>query len=943
MQTNLEHKNRDIKGFTGHLYRCRFIYAAFLAAAAVFIIVCIAREIYPFGTQSVLKIDLYHQYAPYLEEFRSRILSGKSLIYSWETGLGKDFIAQTAYYTTSPLNLLVLLFPGRMISEAVAFLIMLKISLSSASFAYYLREHFSRNDVSLVIFGLMYAYCSFVTCYYWNFMWLDVVALFPLTALGCEKLILEKKCTLYYIALTMTMIVNFYLSVLVCILITMYAVVIAFTKDRAFWLKLSAEGVSSVRPVLLKAAVRFILVSVLCAMTAMIILAPVAAALRETQVSDASFPEFWIYENVWQLLSAHFLGARDAVLARNEDMPNVYCGVLTMVLLPLYYSSRKIPRAEKILYSSFLGLMLLCSCVSTLDFMIHGLHFPANLPHRFTFVYSFILLFMAYRGFCAVRKGRRGLRRTVSLMWVYAAAAFYMAVLFVFEYFIAPAVKYIDRVLSGTDLLINLFVIVFYLLLLTWAFRRKKSVPILLTVLLVCAGLETSWSMYENLKDSGDREEYIAWMDDTERAMQEIEAAEKESRNLSVVGENAGNGKNSGDGKNTGEGENTGSGIPFFRTEFRRGQTINDGALYHYNGFSHFSSLCPGGICTLMEHLGVPAAGNSFIYYDTSPLIDAVFDVRYVLSRGEEFPEEDLTWKLTPFRRTGSVYSAKNERVLPIGFMAGEDILDWETIDSEPFEVQNDFVHRAAGTDKDVFRKILPEAITAHNMEVEDVNEVGDEFNYYLEDPFDLASIPWVHAEFIMDRDQFVTLYVDAANAAHVDCSFGDMEESWSLSSGRGVFQIGNMKEGEVLAVDFRLTDRGEFEPSYRGYGEISVFAAGWDDEAFQEAYDRLSMQTLQVESFKDTEIRGRVTAKEDGILFTSIPYTAGWKAFVDGKAAEVIGLGDNGVVGVAVPTGSHEVTLSYRSPLLLPAAFCSLLGLVLFLIYRRCLNTGQK
>ena len=919
MQTNLEHKNRDIKGFTGHLYRCRFIYAAFLAAAAVFIIVCIAREIYPFGTQSVLKIDLYHQYAPYLEEFRSRILSGKSLIYSWETGLGKDFIAQTAYYTTSPLNLLVLLFPGRMISEAVAFLIMLKISLSSASFAYYLREHFSRNDVSLVIFGLMYAYCSFVTCYYWNFMWLDVVALFPLTALGCEKLILEKKCTLYYIALTMTMIVNFYLSVLVCILITMYAVVIAFTKDRAFWLKLSAEGVSSVRPVLLKAAVRFILVSVLCAMTAMIILAPVAAALRETQVSDASFPEFWIYENVWQLLSAHFLGARDAVLARNEDMPNVYCGVLTMVLLPLYYSSRKIPRAEKILYSSFLGLMLLCSCVSTLDFMIHGLHFPANLPHRFTFVYSFILLFMAYRGFCAVRKGRRGLRRTVSLMWVYAAAAFYMAVLFVFEYFIAPAVKYIDRVLSGTDLLINLFVIVFYLLLFTWAFRRKKSVPILLTVLLVCVVLETSWSMYENLKDSGDREEYIAWMDDTERAMQVIKAAENKNEGMEL-----------GDS-------------PFFRTEFRRGQTINDGALYHYNGFSHFSSLCPGGICTLMEHLGVPAAGNSFIYYDTSPLIDAVFDVRYVLSRGEEFPEEDLTWKLTPFRRTGSVYSAKNERVLPIGFMAGEDILDWETIDSEPFEVQNDFVHRAAGTDKDVFRKILPEAITAHNMEVEDVNEVGDEFNYYLEDPFDLASIPWVHAEFIMDRDQFVTLYVDAANAAHVDCSFGDMEESWSLSSGRGVFQIGNMKEGEVLAVDFRLTDRGEFEPSYRGYGEISVFAAGWDDEAFQEAYDRLSMQTLQVESFKDTEIRGRVTAKEDGILFTSIPYTAGWKAFVDGKAAEVIGLGDNGVVGVAVPTGSHEVTLRYRSPLLLPAAFCSLLGLVLFLIYRRCLNTGQK
>ena len=151
------------------------------------------------------------------------------------------------------------------------------------------------------------------------------------------------------------------------------------------------------------------------------------------------------------------------------------------------------------------------------------------------------------------------------------------------------------------------------------------------------------------------------------------------------------------------------------------------------------------------------------------------------------------------------------------------------------------------------------------------------------------------------------------------------------------------MKKGDLLAVDFQLTDRGEFEPAYRGYGEIRVFAAGWDDGAFQEAYDRLSGQALQVESFKDTEIRGAVTAKEDGVLFTSIPYTAGWKAFVDGKPAEVIGLGDNGVVGVPVSMGTHEVTLRYRSPLLLPAAFCSLLGLILFLIYRRCLNTGQK
>ena len=85
-----------------HLYNCRYIYAAFILSSLIFLGVCAGRGIWPFGSQSILRVDLYHQYAPFLEEFRNRVLSGQSLIYSWQTGLGKDFLSQTAYYTTSP-------------------------------------------------------------------------------------------------------------------------------------------------------------------------------------------------------------------------------------------------------------------------------------------------------------------------------------------------------------------------------------------------------------------------------------------------------------------------------------------------------------------------------------------------------------------------------------------------------------------------------------------------------------------------------------------------------------------------------------------------------------------------------------------------------------------------------------------------------------------------
>ena len=52
--------------------------------------------------------------------------------------------------------------------------------------------------------------------------------------------------------------------------------------------------------------------------------------------------------------------------------------------------------------------------------------------------------------------------------------------------------------------------------------KRTAILPIL-PVLLLCVFLETSWSMYQNLKDSGNREDYIAWMDDTKKALKEID------------------------------------------------------------------------------------------------------------------------------------------------------------------------------------------------------------------------------------------------------------------------------------------------------------------------------------------------------------------------------------------------------------------------------------
>ena len=893
---------------TSRFYDNRYVFAAFFISAAIVLLTFAVRHVYPFGDRTVLRVDLYHQYAPYIEELHSRILRGKSLLYSWEGGLGKNFAAQMAYYTTSPVNLLMFFFPEEHLPEMIALFILLKMSFASMSFTWYLKSRFCRNDLSILVFGLLYGFCAFLTCYYWNIMWLDTVVLFPLVIRGTERLIQEGKIRLYYTALTLTMIVNFYLAVLVCVFTALYCLATL----------LSVFSWRSQRTLMLQRSGLFAVVSVLCAMTSLFILAPVAVALGETAVSSSSFPSFEIYSNVWQLLTNHFLGARAAVLARNEDLPNIYSGVLTMVLLPLYYFSPGVKRREKVSLSLILVFMLLCSCIRPLDYLIHGMHFPANLPHRFTFVYSFILLYMAYQAYVNLEHTR--------FVWAPAACIIYTAVILITEFVAVKRIDDIDRVLSGQDIIVNLILMAAYLILLYRIRRRrspgsetrasssvpsspghKRSAAFLGILLLSYVLVECMYTNISNLEKTGSREAYVKYMKDAPLAVAYMDKQE--------------------DGR-------------FYRTEFRRFTTINDASLYHYNGFSQFSSLEPGGIAGFMQALGVAATGNSFRYYDPTPLIDAMFSMKYVMNKDEAHPRAE---RYAFEKQFGTVWVYRNDRALPLGFLTDPAVLEWDVEDSQPFAVQNDFIHRAAGINKDMFTMVGADDLDTENIDITPLGGEGIHFSYRLTAADDLSRIPSVSVTYTSDQDQYLYLYVDAGNARRFVYKNNSVNEDRELSAGRSMIDVGYVSAGEKIHVEFQLTKRGSFEKTYRESGTVSLYAAGYDDTVLQEAADILSTGGLNISDFEDTRITGTVQADKDRILFTSIPCIKGWNVLLDGQKAEKLSLGNNGVIAVAIPAGAHEVTFFYRERVLIPAVLLSLLGLILFLILSRHISHSSR
>lgn len=77
--------------------------------ALVMLTYFIYRGFAPFGSSSLLTVDMGQQYVAFYEYFRQTILGHPGqLFYSFSNGLGSDMFGTWAYYLLSPTNLILL-------------------------------------------------------------------------------------------------------------------------------------------------------------------------------------------------------------------------------------------------------------------------------------------------------------------------------------------------------------------------------------------------------------------------------------------------------------------------------------------------------------------------------------------------------------------------------------------------------------------------------------------------------------------------------------------------------------------------------------------------------------------------------------------------------------------------------------------------------------------
>lgn len=600
--------------------------AAFFLPFLICVLICVGNGVYPFGENCILHMDMYHQYCPFFTEFMEKLKQGGSLMYSWNLGLGSDFVSLYAYYLASPLNLLLIFCPKSLVIEAMTLFILVKIGLCGLFFFLFLKYHYRMvgNDGKMhanlvlpaLVFSTAYALSGFVAAYSWDIMWMDCIALFPLIVMGLEKLVREKKPGLYFVTLAVSIFANYYISIMICIFLVFYFILLFVQEKgdrlgaflRFFWYSLLAGGASA------------------------ILLFPEIKMLASSGSARDSFPETleWYFN-----IPAEFgrMAATASPYEGNDHWPNLYAGVFTLLLVGMYFLNRRISWKEKLPRLFMLAFFMVSFACNQLDYIWHGMHFPQGLPGRQSFLFIFILLTM---GFEALWKWK-GNRPWHVLM------AGVSAMLLIFWGFLAGDSSVTE---DSAILITELFLALYMLLFLMVKLVQQTSVRPFITGFCLCAALgELTVNMAAVGLPVTSRTYYCNKQESYEKL---LEMAEEDSRQQGEV---------------------------FYRVEDTGRKTKNDDAMYGYPSATIFSSLMNLDVSHLFQSLYMEGGKNFYCYNGATPLSSALFSVRYMLS-DNAFEEGNLR---TLAGREGDCYLYRNNYCLPLGFMMPESAINcWQ-------------------------------------------------------------------------------------------------------------------------------------------------------------------------------------------------------------------------------------------------------------------------
>ena len=600
-------------------------------------ILFILNHVTPFGGKSLLCVDFFHQYGPMLGELRDRILSGKSLLYSFNLGLGIPFFRNFLNYMSSPFNIIILCFSKKNLLTSYSFIIGLRAVFASVTMVYYLSKKFKCKNLAFIPIGILYSLSAYFSAYYWNIMWMDGMVFLPLITLGIEYIVNEHKWKFYTIWLAIMLISNYFIGYMICIFSLLYFIIYSIYK-----LKLEkAERKKSI-VFTLKGCLMFAASSLIAGMIASIFLIPMYHSISTISATGDSWPTSQYYKFTTEdFLKYHFSGVTTTVFSSDPiNAPNISAGIISIALFLLFIFNKNISIKTKACYLSLLSFFILAFFWVPLDYILQAFHVPNDLPYRYSFIYTFIFLIIGAYAIFNIKK--------ISFKLVLSTYLGLMLILIL---------MFFNNWIGTTNemILLNIMVLTGCFIIYCIFNFRKKFNTILVLILILIAGSDAVISVNYNWDISQIVNVFYEKYGGINDSLNYINSLKNDK---------------------------------FYRVENIDFLTYNDPSWYGYYGINTFSSMAYESLAKLQHNIGIPGNTiNSYYYSQTTPIYDLMFDVVFTIGNTND-KKRYLTLKNNVNLFTYNI---------GLGFGVSKQIKLWNCENYDPFDIQNDFIKKATG------------------------------------------------------------------------------------------------------------------------------------------------------------------------------------------------------------------------------------------------------
>ena len=615
------------------IHKWNYYLITIISSLIVVVLSYILNKITPFGKKSLLVIDFYHQYAPMLGELYDRIYNHASLIYSFNTGMGLPFYRNYFNYLSSPINVLILLFKHKDLITSYSFIIGIKAIISSFTISLYLKEKF-KEDYKFIPLAILYAFCAYYVAYYWNIMWIDGMYMLPLIALGIERLVNKDKYLLYIISLASMLYINYFIGYMLCIFSILYYITYLIISTKKFKLK-------DIITKLIKFGTYSLMSGGLCAF----FLIPLFFSLKVISATGDGWPTTQYYAFTFkEFIFNHFSGVGSTVLKSGITCaPNISCGIVIVALLLVFCFNNKINLKTKICYLAFLLILILSFTIAPIDYIWHAMHVPNDLPYRYSFIYSFILIVIsAY----AIKDIKHINKIYVSIIYLICLILISLMKLLKFEN------------ITNNMIIMNYIIIAIYYISYIIYNKYNKLKKYVLIVLILSSITECILTINNNWTLDTDADTFNTDYNQIKREIKKISNDEKS----------------------------------FYRIERNNMLCLNDPAWYNYYGQSVFSSMEYENMAKLTYNMGMPGNGiNSYYYKNNTPIYNLMFDIKYVFGN----VNDDNYYSLYEENNGINVY--KNNYTVGLMYGVNNALITWRTNSNNPFSNQNNFIKKTTG------------------------------------------------------------------------------------------------------------------------------------------------------------------------------------------------------------------------------------------------------